>query len=272
MEIRPDTSSIAYKIQKGILHPEEYQRAYRELKPKDTAVTAIRKAVEKIMHRKQDYEAIASILKIGYRSDLERLKAAKIIPFSSDLYEHVVNDTARINLVEVTPEERMKNMFGLTRLKVRWYQNNERVPWYLIGCIHYRESNEQDKPLGDTYLGDGESLRHRSTRVPKGEPKISPGPPFGFQEASVYAIAKHLKHTGHWQLRTILEAALEWNGNGYLKHGVNSPYLWGGSQYYDTGYFIGDHNYRGGERDKSMGIACILKEMEQSGRISICHG
>jgi len=126
MERRPDTSSIDYKIQKGILQPGEYKQAYMNLKPKDSTTAGhIRHAAAKIMHRKHDYEAICSILKTGYRSELARLnaqnrdkKAAKPL----DLLDFLepLNDPFNMEK-EFTAEEakkkRMMDMFGLTGSK-----------------------------------------------------------------------------------------------------------------------------------------------------------
>ncbi|MFH1972773.1 MAG: hypothetical protein ABIJ18_04830 [archaeon] len=134
------------------------------------------------------------------------------------------------------------------------------VPWYVVGAIHMRES------AGDfsTYLHNGEKLGAPTKQVPKGIYFDN------WVDAATDAIDKHYKPN---QKHGTLEALERFNGNGYRNKScdgkqVNSPYVWSGSQWYETGKFYGDHKFSCDVVDKQVGTAAILKSMENEGFIS----
>lgn len=61
----------------------------------------------------------------------------------------------------------------------------------------------------------------------------------------------------------------KFNGLGYRKHGVNSPYNWAMTTAYTKGHYVSDGNWDPNAVDKSPGVAAILKQMEVRGIIKI---
>lgn len=149
------------------------------------------------------------------------------------------------------------------------------IPWYFIGLIHYRESDCDFS----RHLHNGDPLKHVTRKVPKLRPFVGHGPPFSFVESAVDALiyqGKQDNWNDHWDLKNILIRLEKYNGFGYEMYwGVNSPYLWGGTNYYTTGSYqeLKENNYASKWYPKvpsnQIGTAVLLKRMEQMGKISV---
>ena len=129
------------------------------------------------------------------------------------------------------------------------------VPWYMIGMLHYRES---DCNFG-TNLANGDSLRRRTVHVPAGRP---PGgtPPFTFEYAAIDA----LKYEGFdkvegWSIERVLYSMEQYNGWGYRTHGVPSAYVWAGTNQYHSGKYVSDGVFSPYVVDTQLGCAGIFK-------------
>jgi lysozyme family protein/peptidoglycan hydrolase-like protein with peptidoglycan-binding domain len=135
------------------------------------------------------------------------------------------------------------------------------VPWYFIGLCHYRESNLRL----DTYLGNGQPLSQRTTIVPKGR-----GPflgPKAFVDGAVDALKlEHFAGATDWGPARTLYRLEGFNGYGYHRFGVNSPYLYSGSTVYGpteakAGKFVRDGVFDPNTVDPQLGVAVILKAL-----------
>lgn len=127
------------------------------------------------------------------------------------------------------------------------------VPWWFIGVVHYRESNLDF----DTYLGNGQSLKKKTTIVPKGR-----GPFATWEDGAVDALVNASPYAAKnkkWDVGSSLELLEKYNGLGYYTKGVPSPYVWSGTDQYTSGKYIADHVYSAGTVDKQLGVAGILK-------------
>ncbi len=130
------------------------------------------------------------------------------------------------------------------------------VPWYWIGPVHYRESDLDF----NTQLAQGDPLGHVSTHVPKGQ-----GPYFG-EDAWERAALIALEDTGateviDWRLEKIIYHWEQYNGWGYYKHDVPSPYVWAGSSIQQPGKYVSDGVWDSGAVDQQLGCAPILKSL-----------
>lgn len=135
------------------------------------------------------------------------------------------------------------------------------VPWHIIGLIHLMESNCNFK----THLHNGDSLSARTVHVPRGRPKKGE-PPFSWEESAVDA----LEYDGIKSIDTLEKqlAALEkFNGMGYRKKGINTPYLWSGSNHYTKGKFVSDGVYSSEAVSQQVGAAPVLKVLIQRGLV-----
>lgn len=138
--------------------------------------------------------------------------------------------------------------------------HSSHVPWQLIGVIHLLEGDCSFR----THLHNGDPLSGRTRHVPKGRP-VHGEPPFQWEVSAIDA----LSYDGiKPPLETIDEQfyALErFNGLGYRKKGINSPYLWSGSNHYLRGKYIADGHYDASAVSQQVGAAVVLKTLQALG-------
>jgi lysozyme family protein len=135
------------------------------------------------------------------------------------------------------------------------------VPWFVIGVIHYREA---DCNFG-CHLHNGDPLTARTYHVPAGRP-LSGIPPFTWEFSATDALAiDGLSAVTDWSIERIGYMCERFNGLGYISLGVNSPYVWAGSNLYgdppNTGKYIRDGVFDRGAIDSQLGCMPILKVM-----------
>ena len=134
------------------------------------------------------------------------------------------------------------------------------VPFALVAAIHYRECDFDFK----SYLGNGDPLSKKSVNVPAGRG------PFVTWEAGALDALKydHLdgKPPGYWTIEQQLMFAEKFNGGGYLKRALPSPYVWGCSSICrTTGVYVSDGKFSNtAPTDTRLGVAILLKELSLS--------
>ncbi len=140
-----------------------------------------------------------------------------------------------------------------------------RVPFYVIGVIHYRESNFDF----ETFLANGDPLFDEKT----GQPLVTVHVPKGLgpfktwedaAEASLLTQAWN-SNSYHWDLENALDNLERYNGLGYRKRGLVSPYPWAGTNHYKKGKFVADGVFDENAVDKQLGCVPILKMLQLSG-------
>jgi lysozyme family protein len=133
------------------------------------------------------------------------------------------------------------------------YQQIERqtnVPWPMIAVLHRRESDANF----NTYLGNGEPLNRVTRLVPKGR-----GPWKSFEDGAVDALTYDgLTTVKDWRLEKMLWYCEKYNGLGYEKKGLPSPYVWGGTNIQKPGKYVADGVWDSTVMDKQPGCAPIL--------------
>lgn len=137
------------------------------------------------------------------------------------------------------------------------------VPWWWIAAIHHRESNFNFR----THLHNGDPLSDRTVHVPVGRPKNGT-PPFTWEVSADDA----LRYDGvdrwmEWTVAGALWAAEIYNGLGYRRRGLPSPYLWSGTDQYVEGKFGQDHRFFPKLVDQQFGVATIFKFLDKRGLI-----
>jgi lysozyme family protein len=143
--------------------------------------------------------------------------------------------------------------------------NATRVPVIWIAVIHNRESNARF----DTYLGNGQALDKVTTIVPKGR-----GPWEGataWHDGAVDAmhllgLEKVADQPGGWSIERALYQAELWNGFGPRNHGVNTGYLWAGTNQYGPpsaapGKYVADGRWDDRYIDRQIGAAPLMRAM-----------
>lgn len=129
------------------------------------------------------------------------------------------------------------------------------VPWQFIAVTHEREGSQK----WTTYLGNGQSLTRKTTIVPKGR-----GPFKSWEAGAVDALVNcgpYAAKNKDWSIGGTLEMLEKYNGLGYAKRGLPSPYVWAGTNQYIKGKYVADGVFDANHVDKQLGCAGLLKFM-----------
>lgn len=132
----------------------------------------------------------------------------------------------------------------------------------LIGAIHQLESGRDFK----THLHNGDSLLRKTRKSPAGRP---PGkPPFTWLNSAIDAV-KYDGLTTSDSKAEQCQASINYNGLGYERKGIVSPYGFNGSQFYKRGKYTGDGVYNPRVVSKQIGVCVILKEIERLEKLEL---
>lgn len=139
------------------------------------------------------------------------------------------------------------------------YEEIERatkVPWRVVAIIHYMECSLSF----ERHLHNGDPLTAKTRQVPKGRPHGPP--PFSF-EASAMDALDYDGFTGwqDWSVPGILFKLEGYNGWGYRRKQINTPYLWSGCQHYVRGKYVADGVWSASAVSKQLGTALLLKAL-----------
>lgn len=138
-------------------------------------------------------------------------------------------------------------------------EENTKIPWPLIAAIHFRESNQNFKK----HLHNGDPLTDRTIHVPKGRPLLGE-PPFTWEVSAIDALSKFWKPK-RWDLPGSLEFLERYNGLGYQKENVYSPYLWNYTNMYTKGLFTSDGHFDSEKIERRPGCVAILETLAMKG-------
>lgn len=128
------------------------------------------------------------------------------------------------------------------------------VPFDVVAAIHYREASFNF----NTCLHNGDPLGVTTTHVPKGR-----GPFASWEDAAVdaFELEKH-KFPLVWDTEGKLNFCEEYNGLGYRKHHMPSPYVYAGTNAYVSGLYTSDGKFSASVIDHRLGCAAIIKSLE----------
>lgn len=118
------------------------------------------------------------------------------------------------------------------------------VPWYVIGILHAVQCEMQF----DRNLRDGVPLARSSDRAET------------FEDAAIQALRSvGLDRIRDWSIARVAWALETWNGLGYRREGIHSPFLWSGTTMYESGLFIAPGVFSRVTVAKTCGGMAILK-------------
>jgi len=189
------------------------------------------------------------------RAELEKPVVVRAIPWLGELWD----------TVETRSMWKMRAIGAADRIRANRsrYESVEAVtgcPWWVIGLIHLLEGNLN---FG-THLHNGDSLKRRTVQVPRGRPKTGE-PPFTWEESAIDAIRyDKLDDRGEdfWEQPSLVLDALErYNGLGYRKKPIHSPYLWSGTNHYTCGKYVADGRYDANAVSNQVGAVPVIKEL-----------
>ena len=70
-----------------------------------------------------------------------------------------------------------------------------------------------------------------------------------------------------WSIPGTLYKLELYNGTGYRRHAIATPYLWSGSQFYSAGKFVRDGRFDPRAVSKEIGAAVLLRRMSDQALI-----
>lgn len=155
------------------------------------------------------------------------------------------------------------NRLIFSRQRYQEISDKTKVPWWIIGVIHVRESGQN----WNCSLAQGDPWNEISIHDPKGR-----GPFSSWSDAAVDALENCSPYAAKWidwsagGALTLLE---KYNGLGYamgpFSRSANSyyppqasPYVWSGTNQYQKGKYITDGNFDPDAVDKQTGCAAII--------------
>lgn len=164
--------------------------------------------------------------------------------------------------------ERMKQAEEAAKLILRGKANYERVsdklggkiPWYFIGITHYMECSCNF----NRHIHNGDPLVRRTVRVPAGRPIADPwngrGNPYTFLESAIDALRMKGFHVQEsWNINLTLYRLEKYNGFGYVRRGIYTPYLWAGTTHYSKGKFVRDGVFDPNAVSEQVGAAVLIR-------------
>lgn len=131
-------------------------------------------------------------------------------------------------------------------------ENTTHVPWYVVGILHYDRGFDFD-----SYLGNGDPLTAPTVHIPKGRG------PFSTWEDGARDALKLAPIAGvtDWNVDRILYELERYNGFGYRRRGINSPYLWSCASPYIKGAFRSDGIFDAQTVASKCGAAPLIKSL-----------
>lgn len=129
------------------------------------------------------------------------------------------------------------------------------VPWDVIACIH---SLESDLSL-TRHLHNGDPIFNRTVNAPAGRP-LKGKPPFTWTDSCIDALSM-IPKPDLWNLDWKLYFLESYNGFGYRKQGINSPYLWSMTNLYEKGKYVADGCYDPDYISQQIGAVALLKNL-----------
>lgn len=131
------------------------------------------------------------------------------------------------------------------------------VPWYFVAIAHYAETGLNF----ETHLHNNDPLTSRTVHVPAGRP-LRGDPPFTWEDSARDALElSGVTHVQDWSVARFLYQMERYNGFGYRRQQVNSPYLWNCTSQYFKGQYVGDHVFDPNAIPPRCGAAALLRKL-----------
>ncbi|MBX7157223.1 MAG: hypothetical protein K1X66_02385 [Verrucomicrobiae bacterium] len=176
--------------------------------------------------------------------------------------------TNQLNKVSLRPSENQaselegfKKFYQKNKSRYEAVAEKANMPPELIAALHWRESNGN---FG-TYLHQGDPLGRPAVHIPNNIPIFNEWEP-----AAVHAL--NLKQAlrdkfgierGTKDLDKLAAFAEYYNGLGYRKKGLPSPYVLSGTNLYQKGKYVADGKFDPNAVDKQLGVLLMIKALQE---------
>lgn len=158
-------------------------------------------------------------------------------------------------LTRKTLSDKVAKALVAAKARYRAVEAKTGVPWSVIAVIHQRESSQN----WSRSLAQGDPWNKISVHVPAGR-----GPFGSWEEAAIDALLNchpYLAKRKDWSLAGVLIGLEMYNGLGYARKGIPSPYLWAGTSQYKSGKYVRDGVYDPDHVDQQLGCVAMLLSM-----------
>lgn len=157
-----------------------------------------------------------------------------------------------------------REMMQKSKPRYQSVSDNTGVPWYFIAVCHALESSFNFR----AHLHNGDfPLTARTRQVPAGRP-TKWLPPSDWESSARDALRLlGFADQKDWSLERTLYRLEAYNGFGYRRYGVASPYLWSFSNHYERGKYIADRKWSATAKSQQCGAAVMLKLLTDAGEI-----
>jgi lysozyme family protein len=145
------------------------------------------------------------------------------------------------------------------RARYEAVSNSIGVPWFFVGIVHHLEGSSKFT----VHLHNGDPLTARTVNVPARRPTTG-NPPFTWEFSATDAlVGQGLDKWTDWSVSGLLYQMERYNGFGYRRYKINSPYLWSLSNQYTKGKFTADGNFSPDAVSKQTGAAVLLRRISE---------
>jgi lysozyme family protein len=171
--------------------------------------------------------------------------------------------------LEVRPEHQelaswYRTMMAKSKPRYQEVGKDLGVPWFFVAATHGLEASFNFR----AHLHNGDfPLTARTRQVPAGRPLVWL-PPADWESSAKDAIKLlGFNNQSDWSLERTLYRLEAYNGFGYRRRGVPTPYLWSFSNHYDRGKFVADGSFSAKARSQQCGAAVMIKLLVDGGEI-----
>jgi lysozyme family protein len=135
------------------------------------------------------------------------------------------------------------------------YESVERatgVPWYFVAVLHYAENGMNF----ETHLHNDDPLTARTVHVPKGRPLT-------WEDSARDALELGgLTRVQDWSSARLLYETERWNGFGFRRRQINSPFVWNCTSQYTKGRYVEDGHFDpNAAPPPRCGAAALLRQL-----------
>jgi lysozyme family protein len=185
-------------------------------------------------------------------------------PKLSDLrheYEDLFNTCV---ITKPVPVQEVVNTILKNENRYESVAKTSNVPWFVIAAIHNMECSLDFRQ----HLHNGDPLSKKTVDVPAGRPPIW-DKTRTWEESALDALSyDNLTSWTDWSIAGICYELEAYNGWGYRRHGIHTPYLWSFTNHYTGGKYTADGVWSESAVSDQCGCAAVLRRLAELGKLT----
>lgn len=166
-------------------------------------------------------------------------------------------ELCKVNAAKASAFKAVADRLTAPAAKARYQSLEKRtgVPWWFIAVVHEREASQN----WNSSIAQGDPWNVKSRHVPANR-----GPFNSWEDAGYDALVNcppYAARNKDWTPGGALAMLEKYNGMGYFRKGIPSPYIWAGTDQYVKGKYVADGKFDPNAVDQQLGCAGLLKFM-----------